>query len=309
LVTHVHLDTDLGGDPDDVCALAMLLGWPDVEITGITTTLDVSGLRAAYVRHCLSLVGRDDIPVAAGAGVSLTTLHVADPVIDDERFWPPTLAPRPSPPGAALTLLHQNIESGATVLAIGPCTNLALLEVTRPGALAGTPVTVMGGWVHPPHAGLPAWGPEMDWNIQWDTRAAEIVVATAELTLATLPMTLKAHLRAADLHRLRASGPLGELIARQSEAHALALGMMELGRSHAGLPNDLLNFHYDPAACAVALGWDGAIVAEIRMRPVLENGVLRFHPDRNGRSTRVAFDLDGERFCETWLSAVEATQR
>jgi hypothetical protein len=25
----VHLDTDIGGDPDDVCALAMLLGWPD----------------------------------------------------------------------------------------------------------------------------------------------------------------------------------------------------------------------------------------------------------------------------------------
>ncbi len=30
----VHLDTDIGGDPDDVCALAMLLGWPDVEIVG-----------------------------------------------------------------------------------------------------------------------------------------------------------------------------------------------------------------------------------------------------------------------------------
>ncbi len=24
----VHLDTDLGGDPDDVAALALLLGWP-----------------------------------------------------------------------------------------------------------------------------------------------------------------------------------------------------------------------------------------------------------------------------------------
>lgn len=34
----VHLDTDLGGDPDDACALAMLLGWPNVEIVGITTT-------------------------------------------------------------------------------------------------------------------------------------------------------------------------------------------------------------------------------------------------------------------------------
>ena len=33
----VHLDTDLGGDSDDLCALAMLLKWPNVQITGITT--------------------------------------------------------------------------------------------------------------------------------------------------------------------------------------------------------------------------------------------------------------------------------
>jgi inosine-uridine nucleoside N-ribohydrolase len=32
----VHLDTDFGGDTDDACALAMLLGWPGVEVVGIT---------------------------------------------------------------------------------------------------------------------------------------------------------------------------------------------------------------------------------------------------------------------------------
>ena len=45
----VHLDTDLGGDPDDGCALAMLLGWPGVEVVGITTTADSDGRRAGYV--------------------------------------------------------------------------------------------------------------------------------------------------------------------------------------------------------------------------------------------------------------------
>ena len=309
MATRIHLDTDLGGDPDDVCALAMLLGWPDLEITGITTTLDVTGRRAAYVSHCLSLVGRDDIPVAAGAGVSITTLRVTDPVIDDERFWPRSLAPRPSPPGAALDLLHQSVEGGATILAIGPCTNLALLEVARPGALSQARVVLMGGWVQPPDVGLPAWGPEMDWNIQWDIRAAEIVSASADLTLATLPMTLKAHLRAVDLPRLRASGPLGELITRQSEAHAVELGMTELGRSHAGLPDDLLNFHYDPAASAVALGWSGAVVKEMSLQASIEDGVLRFHPDEWGGPTHVAVDLDGEAFREAWLLAVEAAQR
>jgi inosine-uridine nucleoside N-ribohydrolase len=49
-----------------------------------------------------------------------------------------------------------------------------------------------------------------DHNVQFDTQAAQILAAATDLTLVTLPVTLKAHLRAADLPRLRASGPLGE---------------------------------------------------------------------------------------------------
>jgi hypothetical protein len=85
--------------------------------------------------------------------------------------------------------------------------------------------------------------------------------------------------------------------------------MAELGRTHAGLPDDLLNFHYDPVACAVALGSPGAVVEEMRLQPVLDAEVLRFEPDQAGRPTRVVVDLDGGSFTETWLSAVEAAQR
>ncbi len=304
----MHLDTDLGGDPDDACALAMLLGWPGVELAGITTSADREGQRASYVAHCLALAGRDDIPVAAGAGGSLTTLCRADPVIGNERHWPNALAPRPSPPGAALDLLSQSIAHGATVVAIGPHTNLALLEALRPGSLHQVPVVVMGGWIQPPAEGLPAWGPEMDFNVQWDTRAAEIVAATADLTLVTLPATLKAQLRAADLPRLRASGPLGALLARQSEAHARDAKMGELGRAHAGLADDLLNFHYDPVACAVAVGWPGTVVEEMHLTPMLKGELLRFQPRPKGRLTRVVVNLDGAAFRERWHNAVEAAQ-
>ena len=54
------------------------------------------------------------------------------------------------------------------------------------------------------------------------------VAAAADLTLVTLPVTLRAHLTAGELPRLADTGPLGE--------------------------------HYDPAACAVACGWDDAVV-------------------------------------------------
>jgi len=302
----IHVDTDLGGDTDDACALAMLLGWPEVEITGITTVADPGGRGAAYVAHLLRLAGRDDIPLAAGAEVSATTLDRADPILDDERHWPANIIPRPSPPGAALDLLEHSLDAGATLVAIGPYTNLALLEITRSGSLARQPVVVMGGWLQPAAPGLPQWGPDMDYNVQWDTRAAEVVAATAQLTIVTLPATLNAHLRRADLPRLRAAGPLGQLLVRQGEAHGQANQMGQLGRDHSGLPDDLLNFQYDPVACAVALGWPGATVEEIRVHPLRMGDVLSFQPHPEGRSTRVVLDVDGAAFREMWLSAVEA---
>jgi inosine-uridine nucleoside N-ribohydrolase len=179
-------------------------------------------------------------------------------------------------------------------------------QIARPGTLAKTPVVIMGGWVQPPDEGLPQWGPDMDINFQWDTRASEIVAASADLTLATLPATLKAHLRSVDLLRLRASGPLGELIARQSEAHAQDTDMTELGRSHAGLPDDLLNFHYDPVACAAAVGWPGLVIEEMRLKAFRDGDILRLQPAEDGRLTRVVTDVDGAAFWEAWLSAVES---
>jgi hypothetical protein len=64
-VVRIHLDTDLGGDTDDACALAMLLGWPGVELTGITTTCDAGGRRAGYVAYCLAGAVVADVPVTA----------------------------------------------------------------------------------------------------------------------------------------------------------------------------------------------------------------------------------------------------
>jgi purine nucleosidase len=306
----IHLDTDLGGDTDDACALAMLLGWPGVEVVGVTTVADRDGVRAGYVGHCLGLAEREDVPVAAGAGVSLSTLRAADPVTGDERYWPVGIAPRPGSPGAALDLLEESIATGATVVAIGPLTNLALLEVVRPGSLGRGPVVAMGGWTQPPADGLPAWGPDMDFNMQFDPLAAQVVTATAaDLTLAALPATLKAHLRAADLPRLRASGPLGELLARQGEAHGADHDMAALGRAHQGLPDDLLNFQYDPVACAVAAGWPGAVVEHQHLHPVIDGEVLWFPPAIDGRPVRVVVDLDGAALAEAFLDAVEAAQQ
>jgi len=46
----IHLDTDLGGDIDDLRALALLLEWPGVEITGIAIMAEDSGIFMCGIR-------------------------------------------------------------------------------------------------------------------------------------------------------------------------------------------------------------------------------------------------------------------
>jgi hypothetical protein len=96
------------------------------------------------------------------------------------------------------------------------------------------------------------------------------------------------------------------LLAEQGEAHGHDHDMPAMGRAHAGLPDDLLNFQYDPVAVAVAVGWSGAAIEETPLRPTVAGDLLRFEREPAGRPTRVVVDLDGPRFGETWLSAVEA---
>lgn len=309
-MTLIHLDTDYAGDTDDACALAMLLGRPDAEIAGITTVADPDGQRAGYAAAFLELAHRTDIAVVAGAGASLAGGSMGG-LPDHSRYWGHLDAPaRPGPPVAALDLLAESIERAATVIAIGPYTNLARLEQERPGTLGTAHVVAMGGWVDAPEEGFPQWGPEMDWNVQADVDAAEIVfAATGALTLATLPATMAAHLRRAHLPRLQASGPLGALLARQAVAHAEDNGVAALAAAHPALPDDLCNFQWDPAACAVALGWDGAVVESMTLAAsVGGDGVLRLERADHGRPARVLTRVDGDAFAEEWLRAIERAE-
>jgi purine nucleosidase len=298
----IHLDTDLGSDTDDLCALAMLLGWPGAELAGVTTVTDPGGLRAGMTAWALTLAGRAEVPVAAGAEGTLAAPMV--PFVFPD-YWPEPIRPRPSPPGAALELLAAAAASGATVVAVGPLTNLALLEAARPGLLGRADLVLMGGHVTAAPAGLPDLGPDADFNVQQDHLAARVVLERCDPVVVPLAVTQQVHLRAAHLPRLRAAGPLGVLLADQAEAHARDRAMPELARSWPGLPDDLLNFHHDPLACAVALGWEGVTVAEVPTRLEVDGGRLRMTQEAGGRPLRVVTAVDGPAFAEVWLAAVE----
>lgn len=301
----VHLDTDIGGDIDDLCALALLLKCPNAEITGITTVLEDQGQRAGYARYALALAERPDVPVAAGADVRLGCFRLEYGLPPEERYWPAPVLPAPGALDTALDLLKRSIEHGAIIVVIGPFTNLSLLERRYPGVLRQAPLYLMGGSIHPAPSTFPAWDHEMDFNVQADRRAAKHVLESAQPTLVPIEVTAQTALRRAHLPALRQAGPLGQLIARQAEAFAQDERNEErYGRTCAGLPHDIINFQHDPLTCAVALGWDGITVETLPLALTLEGDWLRERIDVGGRRMRVVTRVDQRKFSTFWLDTV-----
>ena len=304
----VHLDTDLGGDMDDLCALAMLLRRSeDVHLTGVTTVAEANGRRAGYARYILSMDGKNNIPIAAGADVSEGYYRYTElGYPDEQRYWPEAINPSPNDLEVALQLLKQSIEQGATIIAIGPSTNLCLLDLKHPGILRQAKLFLMGGYIHPIRPGFPDWGNDSDWNIQVDVRSAKHVLENSNPTLIPLTVTVETALRRAYLHDLRNTGSLGQLIARQAEAFALdEQNEKKYGESCVGLPNDIINFLHDPLACAIALGWDEAV--EIEELPLIfeeKDGWLHERIRPSGKRVRVVTKVDGARFNEFWFRKI-----
>jgi inosine-uridine nucleoside N-ribohydrolase len=305
-VLKLHLDTDLGGDIDDLCALAMVLNWPDVELLAVTTVADDQGRRAGFARYALGLAGREETAVAAGADVSLDCYRSRPVLPDEDVYWPEPVAPAPTSLDQALSLLARSIEQGAIIAAIGPFTNLALLEQRSPGILRSANLYLMGGYVFPPREGFPRWGNDVDYNVQVDVQSAYYVIQRSSPTLVPLSVTVETSLRRAYLATLRQSGPLARLIARQAEVFARDENIEALyGQTCKGLPEDTINFQHDPLACAIALGWnEGVVISEIPLRLEIKDGWLCQSVDDGGKPTRVVTRVNGDKFNEFWFRTV-----
>ncbi|MGC4108207.1 MAG: nucleoside hydrolase [Thermomicrobiales bacterium] len=308
----IHLDTDLGGDIDDLCALALLLRWPDpVEITGITVVGDTDGQRTGMVRQALSLAGRDTIPVAAGADTSQGWYPYPLGLPNAARYWPHPLVPSPNPPDDAVALLKHSIDLGATIVGIGPFTNLRLLEDAYPGILARAPYVQMGGFIQRPRPGFPAWTNADDFNVQVDAESAHRVLAAVghqpAPILVPLSVTVETALRWGDLERLESGDAMARLIARQAKAFAEDERLAETLRPGApALPEDFINFQHDGLAVAIALGWrDGVTIERVALTAPLEEGLVVGHVDAGqGNPFDVVTAIDGPTFDRFWLDAV-----
>lgn len=306
-MTKVHLDTDLGGDIDDLCALALLLKWPDVELAGVTVVGDDQGQRTKYTKYALKVAGIENIPVMTGADISLGCYRMKLGY-QGEDYWPQNLPSVNNSLDDALDLLKRSIDDGAIIIGIGPFTNLYLLDKKYPGILKKAKLFLMGGYVYPPRQGYPQWQSNYDFNIQVDVRSSQHVLENSTPTLIPLSVTVETYLRRSYLDALRNSDDLGKLIAKQAEVFAVKEKIAENHTKDCEkLPKDIINFLHDPLAVAIALGWKEEVVIE-RLPlnfEVKDSWLYETIDDANPKNQlNVVTSIDGDKFSEYWLKAV-----
>jgi len=264
----VIIDTDCG--VDDALAILMALVDPAIEVVGITCVAGNVGL-GHVVRNVATVCDAalaPAIPIFRGASrpllmapVDAASVHGADG-LGDVGFAPSTRPIDPEPAAAALVRLAR-AHPGATLVPLGPLTNVALalaLEPELPQLLGAT--VLMGGAVR----GTGNASPAAEFNIYADPEAAALcfarglnpVVLDWDLTLAT-PIAWPVW------DAMVASGPLGRHFIGPINARLRERSLARGGRG-INLPDpkamaivlDPAVARLEPAALAVDTGWSAA---------------------------------------------------
>ena len=206
----ILLDCDPGHD--DAIALLLALASPEVELRGVTTVAGNQTLEktTANAIRVLELAGRGDVPVAVGSPRPLVREpFVAAHVHGETGLDGPKLAAPQAEPVAqhAVDFLAEHME-GATLVATGPLTNVALLLARYPDVQPER-IVLMGGAIAEGNV-----TPAAEFNVWADPEAAKRVFASGlDVTMVGLDVTHRALLTRAHAERLRGSGRIGTFVA------------------------------------------------------------------------------------------------
>jgi pyrimidine-specific ribonucleoside hydrolase len=290
----IVIDCDPGHD--DAIAILLALASPELELRGVTTvagnqTLDKTTRNALKV---LELVGRGDIPVAAGADRPLRReLRTAANVHGESGLDGPDLPePASAPVGAhAADLLAELLEPGVVLVPTGPLTNVALLLERHPDVKARLDRIVwMGGAI-----GEGNVTPAAEFNAFVDPEAAAAVFGRGiEVTMIGLDVTHQALFTRAHADRLRGAGRAGRAVAELSDF------FQRFHESRYGFDGSPIH-----DALAVAEVIDPSLVTKVECNIEIETAsqfcdgrtvVDRWHVTDRPRNATAGIDVDAERF-------------
>ena len=210
------LDVDPGHD--DAVAIMMACGSPGLDLLAVTTVAGNATLpkTTRNALRVLSLVGRTDVPVGAGASEPLErSLRTAEDIhgesgMDGPRI--PEAAFEPDERGAVELIADTLKESPEPValIPVGPLTNVAAFLRAHP-ELKGriSRISLMGGSM-----GLGNTTPAAEFNVYVDPEAArEVFESGLPVTMSGLDVTHQAGAGRAERDRLRGIGGVGEVVA------------------------------------------------------------------------------------------------
>ena len=205
----ILLDCDPGHD--DALAIALACASPGLEVLGITTVAGNAPLELTTrnARRVLALLGREDVPVAAGADQPLVReawvpshVHGASG-LDGADLPEPSVALRRE---AAIELQVELIRRSrvpVTLVPTGPLTNIALLLRAFPSIRDRiAAISLMGGSL-----GVGNTTASAEFNVWHDPEAAAIVFESGiPILMAGLDVTHQALVLPDDVERLAALG-------------------------------------------------------------------------------------------------------
>lgn len=304
-MTLVILDCDPGHD--DAVALLLALASQEIELLGVTTVSGNATVEqtTANAIRVLDHLGRNDIPVAAGADRPLVRRrevrldHHGETGLDGADL--PAAAREPRQEHAidwiagALTASHEPV----TLVATGPLTNIALFFARYPELQSSLErIVLMGGAI-----GEGNLSPAAEFNMWVDPEAgARVFSSGLEKTMVGLDVTYRALMTEAHADRLAAAGRAGKLVA---DLYAFYSGVHaeRFGRGRAPVHD----------ACALAHVIDPTLIEThacgVRIDTGGELSRGRTNADRWNRmgwepNCHVAVDIDAERFLELLVERI-----
>ncbi len=258
------LDTDPsagipGADVDDVLALALAVGSPEIRLEGVTVVHGNVELEdgVASALAALEALGRPDVPVYAGAARALIRDRAEVSAFLRARRDDPLAhelwrgVPRPAPgrtarAGSAAAFIAETVLASpgeVTLVPIGPLTNVATALLLEPGvATAVRRIVFMGGNLQCTHPGVAP----VEFNVANDPEALHVVLASgAPLTMIGLDVTTRTHLTPEQLAAVAdADTPAARLVRR------IAAPWIRFVQARRGIPGCWL---HDPLAVAAAV--------------------------------------------------------
>ena len=211
MATPILLDCDPGHD--DAIALLLALASPELELLGVTTVAGNQTLEktTANAIRVLDFVGRDDIPVAAGADAPLVRppfvaayVH-GETGLDGPDLPPPQRAPLQQHAADFLAEQIRARDGAVTLVPTAPLTNIALSLALHPDARPER-IVLMGGAIAEGNV-----TPAAEFNIWADPEAAaRVFTSGVGVTMIGLDVTHKALFTPAHAERLE--GRTGDVV-------------------------------------------------------------------------------------------------